>query len=118
MVKYFRVLIGSNIKIRRSTVVAAAITVSTFLLTKCTNDNKPSDTNTTETAPRDRFAEFAGATTCENCHKDIYEKHTQTAHHLTSEPVNDNNILGSFKKGKNEFEFSKNTRIVMEKRDS
>jgi hypothetical protein len=118
MIRYFRVLAGSNLKIRRSTVVAATIAGSIFLLAKCTNNNKPANTATAESAPRDRFSEYAGSATCENCHRDIVEKHAKTAHHLTSEPVNDNNILGSFKKGRNEFDFDKRTKVVMEKGDS
>ena len=102
--------------------VTVTIVAGTLLLVKCSNDSKPADTNTAikpkEPGSRDRFAEFAGSVSCENCHRDIYEKHKQTGHHLTTEPVNDQNILGSFKKGKNTFSFDDHTRVVMENKDS
>lgn len=61
---------------------------------------------------------FAGSQACANCHKDIYEKHIHTGHHLTSAPANDSNILGSFKSSTNVFSFEPAVNITMEKRDS
>jgi hypothetical protein len=123
MDRYFKVSLGTNMTIRRTSMVIAIIVISILLLIKCTNESKPAESATItetlkETVARDRFAEFAGSASCENCHKDIYEKHLQTGHHGSVEPVNDHNILGSFKKGRNEFVFDKQIKVIMEKRDS
>jgi hypothetical protein len=119
MIRYFNVSFGRNLKISRAAMVLATIVASIILLVRCTNDNDSKPSAATEIIPsRDRFAEFAGSASCESCHRDIYAKHMQTGHHLSTEPVNDHNILGNFKKGKNEFEFDKETKVVMEKRDS
>ena len=64
------------------------------------------------------FKKFAGSTVCANCHKDIYEKHLLTEHHLTSAPATEKNISGSFENGKNAFVFDPFTNVTMEKRDS
>ena len=70
----------------------------------------PSDNNA--------FKEYAGSGMCANCHKDIYEKHLHTGHHLTSAPANAKNILGSFETGHNVFAFDPFVNVTMEKRDS
>ncbi|HEV8084829.1 MAG TPA: multiheme c-type cytochrome [Chitinophagaceae bacterium] len=62
------------------------------------------------------FQRFAGSVTCGNCHKDIYEKHVHSAHYLTSQPVAEKFIKGSFEPGKNKFAFDSNDVVVMEKR--
>jgi hypothetical protein len=64
------------------------------------------------------FSQFAGSASCASCHKDIYEKHLHTEHHLTSAPADQNNIAGSFEPGKNTFAFNPVTYVAMEKRDS
>ena len=61
---------------------------------------------------------YAGSTTCLKCHKDIYNDFLHTAHFQTTGQVNDQNISGSFKPGTNTFYFSKDSKVVMEKRDS
>jgi hypothetical protein len=85
-----------------------------FFLVKCvdSNDKKESDLKD------DAFKKFAGSKTCANCHRDIYNKHLFTEHHLTSAPATEKNILGSFEAGKNVFEFDPFTNVTMEKRDS
>lgn len=60
---------------------------------------------------------FAGSATCATCHKNIYDKHIQTAHFLTSQIASANTIKGSFEAGKNVFSFNKSVHINMEKRE-
>ena len=105
---------------RRGTVAISVIVVSVFLLTRCINDSgdkkaKAADEKKTEDS---EFKKFAGSTVCAGCHKDIYEKHLLTEHHLTSAPATEKNILGSFENGKNAFVFDPFTNVTMEKRDS
>src|ERR1700730_2159891 len=97
----------SVLKIRRSTMVIAIIVSSIFLLIKCTND----PVRKTEVSHKDNFKEFAGSEVCASCHKNIYDTHIHTEHHLTSSPATEKNILGSFEKGKNEFVFDKSVTI-------
>lgn len=81
-----------------------------FLLSRCVSgDAKKQETG---------FNDFAGSQTCANCHKDIYNKHLLTEHHLSSQPSSEENILGSFKEGSNAFFYDAVTKVVMEKRDS
>jgi len=69
-------------------------------------------------AKQDRYKQFAGSQTCANCHKDIFEKHLLTEHHLTSATATPKNTLGSFKKDSNVFAFDPLVNITMEKTDS
>ncbi|MEO6869981.1 MAG: cytochrome c3 family protein [Ginsengibacter sp.] len=62
------------------------------------------------------FQLFAGAATCANCHKDIYDKHIHNAHYLTSQPAFEKYIKGSFDVPDNSFSFSPAVEIKMEKR--
>lgn len=64
------------------------------------------------------FEAYTGDEKCAACHKSIYEDHLKTAHHLTSLPAQEENIWGSFEKGKNSFSYSPALNIEMEKRDS
>jgi hypothetical protein len=40
--------------------------------------------------------QFAGSESCARCHKDIYEQHLQSFHHLTSTPANAQSLKGDF----------------------
>lgn len=62
--------------------------------------------------------QFAGSATCKNCHKNIYEKHTLTAHYSTSRMADKKYILGSFAKGSNTFAYDKHNVVAMEQEDS
>ncbi|MGE5519566.1 MAG: multiheme c-type cytochrome, partial [Candidatus Dadabacteria bacterium] len=85
-----------------------------YTLSMCSsNENQPAPV-----VQENRFSLYSGSEICANCHKDIYEKHIRTEHHLTSAPVNAKNILGSFSPGKNIFAFDSYTNVTMEKKDS
>ena len=91
------------------------ITGSCILFVTCVDNNG----NKNEVvAKQDRYKQFAGSQACANCHKDIFEKHLFTQHHLTSAPVTPKNILGSFKTGSNVFAFDPFVNITMQKSDS
>ncbi len=64
------------------------------------------------------FNQFAGSAACASCHKDVYEKHHLTEHHLTSQASSARAIMGSFSAGKNVFVFDGRNRVQMEERDS
>lgn len=80
----------------------------------CVNNNGTKETD----LKNDTFQKFAGSEVCANCHKDIYEKHLHTEHHLTSAIASEKNILGSFETGHNVFAFDPFVNVTMEKRDS
>src|SRR6476661_4783826 len=105
---------------RRGTVAISVIVVSIFLLARCINNpgDKKAKVADEKKAGDSEFKKFAGSTVCAGCHKDIYEKHLLTEHHLTSAPATEKNILGSFENGKNAFVFDPFTNVTMEKRDS
>lgn len=65
-----------------------------------------------------KFDQFAGSASCANCHKDIYEKHKQTGHYLTSGPAEEKYIKGSFEKGKNVYAYTPSIVLAMEKKGS
>src|SRR5215470_9010252 len=66
----------------------------------------------------DNFKKYAGSQVCANCHKDLFEKHLRTEHHLSSALPDGKNISGSFEPGRNVFNFDQVTNVTMEKRDS
>lgn len=98
----------------RTTIVISLIASSVFLLATCINNSE----NKKQTSKADSFRQFAGSEACANCHKDIFDKHIHTEHHLTSRPPLEKNISGSFENGKNVFVFDPVTNVTMEKRDS
>lgn len=61
---------------------------------------------------------YAGAASCEKCHKNIYNTYLHTAHYVATVPATVNTIHGSFARNSNVFNFSPSQKIVMEKRDS
>jgi len=97
--------------------VATALFLIVFgglLLTQCINAGKEEALANHQQS----FAQFAGAASCASCHKNIYDSHLSTAHHLSSRPADSASIKGNFEEGKNIFSFSARTVIRMEKRDS
>lgn len=66
----------------------------------------------------DQFKKYAGSAACANCHKDIYQEHLLTPHHLTSEKASEQNIKGSAAEGKNKFYYNPDVYVAVEKRDS
>ncbi len=112
-----------SFRLRRTTIVLFIIFFSGFFLAQCVNrqgEKKMSgkENATAETTPSVSYSQFSGSAKCAGCHKDIYEKHIQTAHYLTSQPAEEKYISGSFKPGNNTYSYNPLLRIDMEKRDS
>ena len=108
-----------KIKYRRSPLVLAAIVCTVFSLARCVN-NKEKD-KTTEVKVDNEPITFESYTTsekCMSCHKEIYEAHLKTAHHLTGQAASEGSIRGSFKKGKNTYSYTPSILLSMQKRDS
>jgi len=61
---------------------------------------------------------FAGSVTCAGCHKNIYDSHLKTAHHLTSQIASKEYIKGSFETGKNTYTYDMGSTVAMEKRNN
>lgn len=73
---------------------------------------------TKEEKPDPRGDVYAGAATCQQCHKAIYDQYLNTTHFQTSQPATKENILGSFTEGLNMFKYTSGSTIHMEDRDS
>jgi hypothetical protein len=95
--------------------VLISITGSCILFVTCVDNDRNKKENI---AKQDPYKQFAGSQACANCHKDIFEKHLFTEHHLTSAAVTPKNILGNFKTGSNVFAFDPFVNITMQKSDS
>src|SRR5664279_4932936 len=112
------------IGVKRSVSVTFLIVSCIFVVIQCINDGDKKRNDKTEKSsltPDERkinFKQFAGATTCISCHKNIYESFVHTNHFLTSQPASKKYIKGSFKKGKNIFPFNDHLYVSMEERDS
>jgi len=63
------------------------------------------------------YIAYAGSLTCAKCHRKIYDSHIQTAHYLTSQKSDEQNIKGSTKEGENKFFYSSNVDVAVEKHD-
>ncbi|MCX6317823.1 MAG: multiheme c-type cytochrome [Bacteroidetes bacterium] len=106
-----------KLKYRRSVLVLVVLTSAVFLLVQCAgNDKKTGSAEGVTSNPR--YEAYAASEQCASCHKDIYEKHLTTAHHLTGQPANAATIMGSFEEGKNNYSYTPSILLSMQKRDS
>lgn len=104
-----------KMKYRHTVLVLALLTCSVLLLVHCTGSDKQTATPGIKDAG---FDAYASAEKCASCHKDIYEKHLKTAHHLTGQPADGETIMGSFENGKNTYSYTPSILLSMQKRDS
>ncbi len=95
--------------------VTGIFVVLVLLFTQCMNSV---DKVTKEAVLVNGYDDYAGDEKCASCHKDIYDQHVKTAHHLTSMHAEEKNIHGSFEEGMNGFSYSPLLNIAMERRDS
>lgn len=103
-----------GIKYSKVILVTGIFVVLVILLTHCMSSSSEEKEETVANG----YDEYAGNEKCAGCHKEVYEQHLKTAHHLTSMLADENNIHGSFEKGRNEFSYTPFLNLVMEKRDS
>jgi len=94
---------------KRLLYVLSAMVFAIILLCRCGGSQVSKDI---------RGTNFAGSASCAGCHSEIYASYLTTAHHNTSRPAADSNVLGSFSAPGNVFAFPNGMDIVMEKRDS
>jgi len=99
-------------KNKHSVLVILSLAVSVFVLVQCMNSN-----NSEKGQPLS-YTAYAGSEKCMSCHKDVYDKHLQTAHHLTGQPATENFISGSFKEDSNSYYYTPDILVKMQKRDS
>lgn len=85
-----------------------------FILVKCIDRSNEAKIGKSPADPE----EYTNSEKCASCHKDIYDSHLKTAHHLTALPAIEKFIKGSFEKGKNTYRYSPSILLSMEKRDS
>lgn len=93
---------------RQTFLAIGSIVVMVILLTQCVGRQEPQST-VAAAWPR-----YAGTESCAGCHKDIYQQHLATAHHLTSAPASRTAIKGSFEPGHNQFHFANGLLMEME----
>lgn len=103
-----------RIKYQRSFFITGIFAALVFVFTQCMSGGEEDKKAISQYG----FDSYAGDQKCITCHKNIYEDHLKTAHHLTSLPAEEKNIWGSFEKGKNSFSYNPALVIAMEKRDS
>ncbi len=99
----------------RSVLFVCLLATSIFMLSRCMSDTGAEEK---PAAPQDHFAAYAGNEKCATCHKDVYENHLLTAHHLTASPADSTSVMGSFTKGSNTYNYTTAIQLAMEKRDS
>jgi hypothetical protein len=95
----------------RPFLVATIFVIGILVLSRCVTKEKKTVADVTS------WKKYAGDNTCSGCHKDIYEKHLQTAHHLTSMPALKKNISGSFDSDSNSYYFNSRISVVMEEKN-
>lgn len=100
--------------VRTSLVVISSIVCLCFILIQCINNGDKSKDQALENDP---FNQYAGSAACANCHKQVYDSFTLTGHYLSSLPATTNSIKGSFENGKNEFHYSPDVFVAMEKKE-
>ncbi len=93
---------------KRLLYVFCFIVACIVFLSQCVSNQQP--------APDIRGNQFAGAASCANCHKNIYDDYITTAHFNTSHPATTQSVKGSFAAPGNVFTYSKDNRVVMENR--
>lgn len=107
---------------RKMMLVLAIMLVTTGFWISCATREEPivpdSPSPSTSTIEAVGYNDYAPTQSCAGCHAEAYQKHLKTAHFLTGQPSFRQYILGSFKKGKNEYWYSPDIRLVMEHRDS
>lgn len=89
--------------------ITSAILIAVISFISCMNN----DSTTFEDI---RGKEYAGASSCITCHKNITESYVHTAHHNTSRISSAENIKGSFTPRVNEFLYSDSMKVIMEKK--
>jgi len=98
------------ITIRKYYLIAGLIAIAIFGLSleNCSQHEK---------APANAAGQqrFAGSQSCARCHKDIYEQHLQSFHHLTSTPANAQTLKGDFDSA-NKFIVNEHLLIAAEKK--
>lgn len=110
---------GRHIRISNYLPVLLLLVGVGFILTKCiTDDTQDSAGESVDNPDKPVFAAYAGSQACAGCHKDIYSTHLETAHYNTSANSGTDNVLGSFEKGRNRYNYNPALYIMMEKADS
>ena len=105
-----------KIKYHRLSLVLISMVSVVVVLARCVSDEKK-DSAAAE-PDSITFESYTTAEKCAGCHKDIYDRHLNTAHYLTGQPAQANFIKGSFEKGKNEYSYTPSILLSMQKRDS
>jgi len=111
-----------KIKYRRSVLVLFTLIATIVILARCMDQEKEKKKPAAQPVSAEpvpaAFEEYTSAQACAGCHREIYESHLHTAHHLTAIPATEKDIRGSFKKGKNTYSYTPSILLSMEKRDS
>lgn len=96
------------------------IALSVFIFSTCINnkEEKKAPSTTKEiTAKTNSYNQFAGSAICAGCHKNISNSFEHTAHFITSQTASQHSIKGSFAKGENDFIYSPDRVVFLEKKE-
>src|SRR6478752_4425759 len=97
-------------KNRKTLLIISVLCLTIIFLSRCIHK--------TETFNDVRGKAFAGSATCRQCHQAIYDSALLSAHFNATAPASKKNVHGDLSAGKNEFVYDKDTKVVMEDRDS
>jgi hypothetical protein len=94
----------------KSLCIISALGVAIIFLSQCINK--------VEAFNDQRGQAFAGSASCRQCHRAIYDSALRSAHFNATAPASKKNVHGNFNAGLNSFVYDKDTKVVMEDRDS
>ena len=106
------IIVKNMTRYPRTFLTISLLAVAVFFIVRCTGKSDVASGPITDK----KGHAFAGSQTCANCHKDIYQKHLQTAHYLTTREARAEFIKGSFETGKNAYYYNKSVVVAMEQR--
>ncbi len=97
-------------KNRKVLLIISVLSLSIIFLSQCINK--------TQAFNDPRGNDFAGSAACRQCHQAIYDSVILSAHFNATAPASKKNVHGDFHEGSNSFTYDKDTKLVMEERDS
>lgn len=98
---------------KKAIITVLIISGTIVFMVKCTGNKAVKNNNLN----KNEFAEFAGSSSCNACHADVYKSHLNTAHFSSSSIATEKTIKGGLAAGQNSYLFSNGSRVVMEKRN-
>lgn len=106
---FSKLIVRNTISGRKTLWIICLFISTTTLLTYCLQDKSANKV----IIQNSRGQHYAGSASCRQCHQAICDSFNSTAHHLTSQMANKNNISGSFEDFHNSFAFDEHKKVMM-----